>query len=317
MKLRLLQVAISIGLIALLLWRVDLNDVRASIAEIHPGMALAVVALNAPIALLLGVRSQLVLRTLGARVPMQLALPAAILGNVAGSLTPASAGELLRAAVLRSHAEITVEDALALVIYERAISVLLLALGTAVAAAFIFLPVAAAIGITAALLPVLAAPLAAGRLLRHVRHGDVQHGFVGRLRSAAGRLQTVFRDVSLLAPWSVITAGIFALIALQFWLLARGLDDAVSPGEAWLALGASQLAGIVSLLPLGIGAADGTLAALLRRAGMTFDQGAAVAVLVRATITLPLGLMAIVSYIYLSWRGPRGHTEPQTAPGER
>jgi len=317
MKLRLLQVAISIGLIALLLWRVDLDDVRASIAEIHTGMALAVVALNVPIALLFGVRSRLVLRTLGAHVPMGLALPAAILGNVAGSLTPASAGELLRAAVLRSHAEIAGEDALALVIYERAVSGLLLALGTAVAAAFIFLPVAAAIGITAALLPVLAAPLAAGWLLRHVRQDDARSGFSGRLRSAAGRLQTALRDVSLLTPWSLITACIFALTTLQFWLLARGLDDAVSPGEAWLALGASQLAGIVSLLPLGIGATDGTLAALLRRAGMTFDQGAAVAVLVRATITLPLGLMAIVSYIYLSWHGPRGHTEPQTAPGER
>jgi len=33
--------------------------------------------------------------------------------------------------------------------------------------------------------------------------------------------------------------------------------------------------------------------------GTTFEQGTVVAILVRATMTLPLGLMAVASYVYL------------------
>jgi len=56
---------------------------------------------------------------------------------------------------------------------------------------------------------------------------------------------------------------------------------------------------VASLLPLGLGVLDGTLAAVLARLGATLDQGSIVAVSVRATVTLPLLLAAFVCYLYL------------------
>ena len=100
-----------------------------------------------------------------------------------------------------------------------------------------------------------------------------------------------------------MTAVMFIVVALQIWVLSRAVSHAVSPVEAWTAFGASQLAGIVSLLPLGIGAADGSLAALLRRMGTTFEQGTVVAILVRAVMTLPMGLVAVLCYLYLQRLG--------------
>jgi uncharacterized membrane protein YbhN (UPF0104 family) len=120
-----------------------------------------------------------------------------------------------------------------------------------------------------------------------------------RVQRVAGRLQLLLGDRALLAGWSLLTAAIFAIATLQLWLLARSVSQAIRPEEAWTVYGASQLAGVASLLPLGLGAADGSLAALLRRMGTTFEQGTVVAILVRATMTLPLGVMAVASYLYL------------------
>ena len=94
--------------------------------------------------------------------------------------------------------------------------------------------------------------------------------------------------------------GIFTL---QIWLLARSIADSVDPAEVWVAFGASQLAGIASLLPLGLGATDGSLAAILRRFGLTIEQGAATAVLFRLAVTIPYGIIALVCFLYLQRLG--------------
>jgi uncharacterized membrane protein YbhN (UPF0104 family) len=124
----------------------------------------------------------------------------------------------------------------------------------------------------------------------------------------------LLRDRKLLAGWSMLTAAMFAIAMLQLWLLARSVSHAIRPEEAWTAYGASQLAGIASLLPLGLGAADGSLAALLRRMGTTFEQGTVVAILVRATMTLPLGLMALASWL---WLARERHTDNRQQTTER
>lgn len=272
-----------------------------------------------PLALLFPVRSYFVLRRLGADVPARVLVPAAILGNVAGSLTPASSGELLRTAVLRSHADLAVEDGLALVLYERGVSMFIMMLGTAVTAAFVALDTRPALIVAAVALPLFALP-AAGPLLLGLLpdagdddRGGVLRSALRRVRHVTGRLRLLLRDRGLLAGWSLLTAAMFAIATLQMWLLARSVSHAIRPEEAWTAYGASQLAGIASLLPLGLGAADGSLAALLRRMGTTFEQGTVVAILVRATMTLPLGLMALASWLWLA----RGAREQQTADSKQ
>ena len=302
---RLLHASIAIALLALIVWKTGAGDVRRVLSDVDPRLLAAVVALNVPIALLVPVRAHFVLRRLGARVTPRVLVPAAILGNVAGSLTPASSGELLRTAMLRSHADLPVEDGLALVLYERALSVWIMAAGTAVAAAFIALGRTEAAAVTVVVVLLAMLPAAGPWLLDLLPDaGDddrpgVLRSLLWRVQRVAGRLRLLLGGRALLAGWSLLTAAIFAITTLQLWLLARSVSHAIRPEEAWTAYGASQLAGIASLLPLGLGAADGSLAALLRRMGTTFEQGTVVAILVRATMTLPLGLMAVASYLYL------------------
>lgn len=305
-RIRYLHLALAGGLLALLLWKTDVTGVARALRDTSPLTAATVVALNAPIVVLFWLRSRLVLERLGHQLPARVLLPVALLGNVAGSLTPASAGELLRTTMLKSHAGVTAKDGFALVLYERALSVYLMALGTGIVAAFVLLPlpVASLIAVIAALLAAL--PIASGPTLlsvlpkRRLARGPafLRH-LVERAADVADRLEWLLRDRRLLLTWTTITGLIFGLVTAQFWLLSRALSDAVNPQEAWLAFGASQLATIASLLPLGLGAADGSIAAILRRAGMTLEQGTAVAILVRATITLPLGLAAVACYLYL------------------
>lgn len=302
---RLLHLGVAAALVALLLWKADVHDVGAALARAELLPVIAVVAIDVPALFLLYVRARFVLEALGHDVPARILVPASILGNVAGSLTPASAGELLRAGVLHTRAEVSVEDALALVAYERSMSIYLLALGTGVVAAFLALPVAAATlvafaGAVLVLLPAATAPLL--RLLpgarggRSTRAGRAFDGFLG----AAGQMRLLFGNLRLLGRWGGVTATIFALNAVQTWLLARSVSSEVTPAEGGVAFGASQLAGIASLLPLGLGAADGSLAGLLREMGLSLDESAAVAVMMRLTTTLPLGVAAIASYLFLT-----------------
>ncbi len=301
-RLRLLHVSVAAALLALIIWKTGVGEARDVLAGVDARLLACVVVLNVPLALLFPLRSHLVLRRLGARVDPRLLVPSSILGNVAGSLTPASSGELLRTTMLHAHARVATEDAMALVLYERALSVWLMSLGTAAVTAFVALPLRPALIVGTIALVLLAMPAAVGRLLQGTARArpDSRVGrALGRARHVAHRVGRLVADRRLLVTWSLVTATIFAVNTLQFWLLARSVSHAISPPEAWIALGTSQLAGIVSLLPLGFGVADGSLAAVLRKMGATLDQATVVAVLVRATITLPLGLLACASYLYL------------------
>lgn len=304
-RFRFIHVAVAIALLALVLWKSGARDIGGVLGDADYRLLAVVVALNVPLALLFPVRSHFVLMRLGARIDPQLLVPAMILGNVAGSLTPASSGELLRTAVLRSHADLPARDGLALVLYERGISVWIMALGTGVAAGFVGLGVGMALVVAAASLPLFALPAIGPfllRLLPETRDEATSRRarMIFRANDVAGRMRWLLEDRTLLLGWSMITAAMFVIASAQIWLLTESVGDAVRPHEAWVAYGASQLAGIVSLLPLGLGAADGSLSGLLRRMGMTLEQGASVAILSRAALTLPLGLMAVASYIWLT-----------------
>lgn len=309
-RFRLLQTLVILALVILLLRNTDLSRIGAALSHANLWLVAGAVLLNVPVLVLYAVRSHMVLVRLGHRVPPELLLPVAIVGNVVGSLTPAGSGEALRAAMLRSRANVTTSDGVALVLYERALSLYLMTIGTVVALAYAVLPVRAALAATAATGPLLALPVMSGHLFGLLERSGSAPGprriatLLGRLRRVNGQLHCLLNDRWLMICWCLATACIFALVTLQTWLLARSLVDVIGPEQAWLAFGISQLAAIASLLPLGIGASDVSLAALFHRFGMTLGQGAGVAILVRAAATLPLGIAAVASYLYLMRRAP-------------
>jgi hypothetical protein len=67
----------------------------------------------------------------------------------------------------------------------------------------------------------------------------------------------------------------FGAMLLQFWLLVDGLGVAVAPAEVWVVLVTSNLAGVASALPLGLGAT----------------------VLMRCLVNLPTGLLGLAAYL--------------------
>lgn len=304
---RIVQIVAVVAIFALLLFQLDLEALGEALRDADPGYVAAAVALNLPVALLFWTRSRVVLLKLGHDIEGGLLAPIAILGNVAGAFTPASVGELLRGQALAGHASVSARDSFALVLFERGLSLYFLAIGAAVAAAFMWLGAwvavaSAVIGITLMCAPVLCAPF----LRRFARPADDLEtaSLVSKVRGVSGRLADVCEDPVAVSWWTAQTLAIFALNTLQFWLLARGVADGISYHDAWLAFSIPTLVGIASLIPMGLGAFDGSIAAVLSRLGMTLEQGTVVAILVRGAISLPMLLLAFGCYVYLE-RRPR------------
>ena len=307
---RLLQIPAVGAIFTLLAWQLDLSAIRRDLREVELWHLSAVTVLNLPVAVLYATRSHAILAKLGHHIRPQVLLPVAILGNVAGSFTPASVGEVLRTGALGAHGSVDGEDSAALVLFERVMSLFLMTLGAVGVLAFFWMsPVVAGLCVLGLVAVALGGPILGGRLLGMAPGSSAStSGLVGsmllRLRNVSGRLRVILDDVPLLVFWSAQTAAIFAINTLQFWLLARSLSSGIRLDEAWLAFCLPTLVGVLSLIPLGLGAFDGSVAAAFDRLGTTLEQGTVIAVVVRAAISLPMLLLALLSYLYLARRLP-------------
>ncbi|HEX5015810.1 MAG TPA: lysylphosphatidylglycerol synthase transmembrane domain-containing protein [Candidatus Limnocylindrales bacterium] len=133
----------------------------------------------------------------------------------------------------------------------------------------------------------------------------------GDRRPRRARLATLLRDVdanlagilarpSIAVPFVLSTGVVFATTAIQLWLVLLALGEEISVVAAWAALGLATIAGVVSALPFGLGAADVVMTALLTTLGVPPSTAGAASLLVRATVTLPLGIAGTASWIVLS-----------------
>jgi len=322
-KRRWLQIALGAVLLGLLLWRTRVWELGDTLREFNLGTGIVVVLLNLPLIAILAFRTRLVLRRLGYDASTLSLIPISAVGNVAAVVTPGATGDIIRAPFLKGHHAVSYSDGFATIVYERAYSFSILCLSTALVAAWNVAPVPVRIAIPFIALPVLALPMAAARPLVSLgawaarapttRFWGVRP-LVRTLNLGEGRwiqaLATLMRDSRLSLLFAGLTITIFATMVLQLWLIADSLAVSLTAGEASVAIGASVVAGIVSFLPLGLGALDWTLTALLEKAGATVASGAAVVVLYRATITLPVGLLGVAAYAYLVTRFGRAEGEP-------
>lgn len=306
----LLHLAVALGILGLVVWRANPWELGDEYHNFEPWPATGAVLLNIPILLLMTLRGQLILARLHYTVSFLELLPISTLGNVAGSLTPAAAGELLRAPFFKERHEIPYADGLAAVVYERGLSVLVLVASTGAAAAWMTLGAAAAAAVTVASgLLVLAGPALAAFVLSRLRlAGDAPApaagaSLVGRARGLLGRplgsLLVLLRDPANSAVLGLLNLVIFSVFATQFWLVVEALGLDINGAEAWTAMGASFLAATFTFLPLGLGPMDATIAAVIGTTEHGFQSGAAAALLLRATATLPLGVAALTAYIFL------------------
>lgn len=306
---------VSIGLLALLIWRSRLWEAGNELGPIDaPSVALAV-ALSGVIALSWALRSSDLLAAAGRPVGVVPLVPMTAFANTINNLTPGSAGEVVRMYLLRAHHQVDYITSGAIVFIERVGAIGLL--GATALLAWLtsvdVLPPAVAAGLATA---VVIAPGAAYRL--GVRPLDLVSLLpIDRIIGAErwGRLTTWLRRVDgtvarlIGAPvhllvFVALSACVFATYAAQLLLVGRAVGVELDPLAAWGALGLATIVGVLSLLPFGLGTTDLTLATLLGAAGVPPVQAAAMTFGYRLVSTLPLSLAGIASFAFLSARLP-------------
>jgi uncharacterized membrane protein YbhN (UPF0104 family) len=301
----------------LVFWRARVWELNDQYEDFDLAPAIIAVLLNIPVIPLMTLRGMLVLRRIGHQVPFLALMPISVLGNVVGSLTPAAVGDLLRTPFFKDRHDIAYRDGLAAVVYERGFSLFVLAVSTGAAAAWMALPALAAVAVTVACVALtVAGPPIGALVLVRIRPRLAASGEPGpdasiwrkawaTVGESADSLLVLLRDAVATGGTAVLSVAIFGIMAAQTWLVVDALGLQLSAAEAWTALGAALLAGIVTFLPLGLGTFDATFAAVVGAAEGGFSAGAAAAVLLRVTVTLPMGLAAFASYVYLVSTGRR------------
>ena len=317
----------ALAVLAFVTIAADPPEVWRALREVDSGPVLAGILANIPIALLFTLRSLLVLRRLGHSVPLAVLAPATVLGNIVGALTPAASGDILRITALQRNSSLTMTEAATLVVYERLVSVYMLMLSTAVALALTTLSVPlGALAIAAGLLLALLPWLAARFILPSIPPPSLVSGdslvsrVLRQLLMMAGQVWLLLKDLRLLIAWSVLTVASFALVSLQFLLAARSAGMHLGLFDAWVAFGGGALAAIASLIPLGLGIGDGSIAAIIHATGIPLQSATAITIVIRGTITVPMLGLALMSYIFLSRRKAiSDSTSPADAarPGDR
>jgi uncharacterized membrane protein YbhN (UPF0104 family) len=312
---------ISLVLFALLVWRTRPWEALATGADWRP--LLAVVALNGVVIAAWAVRSERLMAAVGHPLPIAALVPIVSFANTVNNLTPASSGEALRAVILRRRHDVPYGRSTAVILAERFWAIWIMALSAGAATLGTLVPAAppVVLGGWVAAVAAIFAPSVAYRL------GLRPAAFAARLvdgdeGTRRGRLAALLRDVDaslagiLASPVVALgfvasTAVVFATTAVQLWLILLALGHDLSPLAAWAALGIATIAGVLSALPFGLGAADVVMTALLAVAGIPATVAAAAALVLRATVTLPLGLAGTASWVALS-RGPEASSAGTT-----
>jgi uncharacterized membrane protein YbhN (UPF0104 family) len=272
--------------------------------------------LNVPIVLLRALRAQVSIRLLGHRISLRSMIPVQLVGQTSSTVTPAASGDYVRAYMWRRLDAVPVRDGAAVVTYERLFSLFLLVV---VIVLLIILPrhgwigwvaVAAGLGLATlapAAVELVTPPHLERRALRRITSGRWLGKFAEGALEMADNLRRLFRSPMLLSQTSAITIGVFILSGLQVMLVLAGLGDSVRITQAVTVYATSQVAGILSTLPFGLGAADAILVAVLSGYGVGLADSATAAVLFRAVSTLPLALAGLIAY---SRVGGRSRSEP-------
>jgi uncharacterized membrane protein YbhN (UPF0104 family) len=306
---------ISIGLLALLVWRSRLWEAGSALDGLEPGPIVVAIGLSAVIALLWAIRSADLLAAAGRPVGVLPLVPMTTFANTINNLTPGSAGEIVRMYLLRAHHGVDYATSGAVVVVERigaigylASSALLVWLAWLGA---VPVPIAVVLGICLVAAPGVLyrgglRPLAAvgriplGRLIGARRWAAVG-GWLTRVDGTIARLVGDWRH---LLAFVVTSGGIFVVYDVQLLLVGRALGLAIDPFAAWGALGLATTVGVLSLLPFGLGTTDLTLVALLGVAGAAPADAIAMTFGYRLVSTLPLSIGGIISFAYLSARLP-------------
>lgn len=307
---------ISVALLVLVIWRSGLLESGASLSSTRPAPLLAAAALSVLAPLLWGLRSAGLLAASGHHVTVAAMIPLAAFANTINNLTPGSVGELGRLYLLRAYHAVDYATGGAVILIERIVSIGYLGGSALIAWIAVRQAVPTPLAV-AALVVLVAIPGVAYRLGMHpvawfiaapLRRigGDRWPGAIAGLLAADHRIGRLLTDPLTLGRFALLSGAVYLVAAVQLVLVANAFGVELGVLAAWGALGLSILAGVVSLLPFGLGVADLALATLLVAQGVEAPQAAAITVAYRLVSTLPTALIGVASYVWLSARLPAG-----------
>lgn len=247
-------------------------------------------------------RASAIFTRIGYVAPFHKLAAVTIFGFSLSSVTPGGTGDLARVAALRPYG-VNVRDGASIVVYERLLDV---------AVMFAFLGVS--LLATLASYQVLAMSAAAGAVLLAIAAAMLVYARPWLARMD-GALPKVARRVlpdrqtagALLEPRILLTSlsftlGVFAFESLRTLLVLRSLGLDVNIFEAWVIFTLPFLAGLVSLLPMGVGSWETAAVWTFALYGYDENVGAAGTVLLRTGITVPSLLTGLVAMLFLRRR---------------
>jgi uncharacterized membrane protein YbhN (UPF0104 family) len=276
-------VAVGLGLYA------DFGQLGDELArfrwELFP-LALTLTALNY---LLRFWRWQRYLVRLDIEVPMGRSL-AIFTAGLLGTITPAKLGEVLKCGLLKRSFEVPVRRSVPIVLAERVTD----------ATGVVVLAVAAGVGTNR--WPLLAVALAGVAVIVLVVRSPLLERFT-RLGEAPGAARALL-ETPLLVGMTALSAVSWFCECLAAYVCVRGLALDLSLGDTVVVFSLGSLAGALSLLPGGLGVAEGSMTGLIRVLGDVSKAGAVAAtVLIRvATLWFAVGLglvgLAVEEFLY-------------------
>ena len=302
--------ALALAFLGLVLWRTRVWEVGDSLGQVNPFTLTLIPLFSVVISLPLAIRQRFILNALGQRFSTWRLLPISYYGNTVGFLTPVSSGEILRPALFQRGLDLPLPQGVAVVLYERLYSSFLLgatgllALTWTGIVPWIISAALMPLLLSASVLPPLAywaarsfgARLPMSRLERLVP-SRLRNRFLDASRESGTTLSQLLLSPRLAVCFCLTTYLTFLIMTLQFWVLVREVTPGISLPEAWVVLMASNLAGILSGLPLGLGATDAAMVSLLGVYGVGAPASATVVVLLRGLINLPTGILGLLAYL--------------------
>jgi uncharacterized membrane protein YbhN (UPF0104 family) len=250
------------------------------------------------------------LRCLGVRLPTRQSL-GVFLAGFTMAITPGKLGEVLKAFLVRDLTGTPVSVTTSVVMAERLTDVAAL-LGLAALGATALPHGPLLLGIGAALLALsltaLRSPWLADAAHRVLARGPLAR-LAGPFRLFLGTGRTLLDPARLTFAVALSVASWF-FECLALYLVLDGLGVAVTLRAATFVYAFASLAGAVSMLPGGLGVAEGSLAGLLVALGLGLPDAAAATLLIRAaTLWLAIGLGGAT--LGLAFRGrPRTSDDP-------
>ncbi|MGD2205744.1 MAG: lysylphosphatidylglycerol synthase transmembrane domain-containing protein [Anaerolineae bacterium] len=307
MRLRQIAFRLSgLGLLALILVKLDLKATAAALANVRWSYLLAAVAANL---LLFGLKSwrwRELLRMQGSVYPWRDAFLAFVAGLFLGLVTPGRVGEMGKAFYLEQDQGMPLSEGLASVLMDRLFDLYtILVLGAIGLAWFRLIPtwamVLVAIGTGAALLlpfALLSEQLAAAGL-GLVRRLPIVRRYDTRLTEATERFQRALQPLltpGLIAPLG-LTLAAYALFFGQGQLLTLAL--ALPMDIVYLAVCLS-VAGVITVLPIsisGLGTRDAILIGLFAPLGIRAERAVAFSTLFFLTFYIGGGAIGAVAWL--------------------